>query len=162
MLPAPRLHKAGPCSSRCGDGAAGAQQGGLGTVMDEPLCILWPDNDCWFLQDIRQNDLGHAAARPHLLALRSTSFSGWVWECHPDDLITSASSFSSSPLQWRFQHQRGYSSSVTWRSDLTESERGREGEWERPEIKHPTSCFFLSSNLKFSISHTRCYYTRCH
>lgn len=48
-------------------------------VMDEPLCILWPDNDCLFLQDIRRKDLGHAAARPHLLAPRSTSFSGRVF-----------------------------------------------------------------------------------
>lgn len=111
--------------------------------MDEPLCILWPDNDCLFLQDIRRNDLGHAAARPHLLALRSTSFSGRVWECHADDLITSASRFSSSPLPWRFQHQRGYSSSVTWCSGLTERAR------ERVEIKQPASRRFLSSKLTF-------------
>lgn len=128
------------CSTRQ-DPAGAWGAGGGGVVMDEPLCILWPDNDGLFLQDIRPNDLGPAAARPLLLALRSTSFSGRVWECHPDDLITSTSRCSSSPLPWPFQHQRGYSSSVTWCSGLRERTSGG--------IKQPLSCCFLSSNLKF-------------
>lgn len=47
------------------------------------LCILWPRDDCLFLQDIRENDLGCAAARPPLLVEKSTvGCSGWIWEWH--------------------------------------------------------------------------------
>lgn len=41
-------------------------------MMDESFGVLWPHNDRLFLQNIRENDLGHAAARPHLLAQRKT------------------------------------------------------------------------------------------
>lgn len=41
--------------------------------MDESVCILWPHSDGLVLQDIRENDLAHAAARPHLLALKKHS-----------------------------------------------------------------------------------------
>lgn len=108
--------------------------------MDEPLCILWPDNDCLFLQDIRRNDLGHAAARPHLLALRSTSFSGRVWECHPDDLITRASRLSSSPPAPAISASKR----LFIICNVTFGPHGeREGERGRAEIKQPSSrCFF--------------------
>lgn len=41
-------------------------------MMDGFYCVLWPRNDCLFLQDIKENDLGWAAARPYLLAQRNT------------------------------------------------------------------------------------------
>lgn len=72
----PLLHSIGQ------DYAWAGVQTKLWVVMDESFCILWAHNECLFLQDIRENDLGHAAARPHLLARRSISFSGRVWECH--------------------------------------------------------------------------------
>lgn len=65
------------------DSARAGVQTEPGLVMDESFCLLWPHDDCLFLQDIRENDLGHAAARPHLLAQRSTvCCSGCVWEWH--------------------------------------------------------------------------------
>lgn len=73
LWPSPPLSQAGLCGGRCADRA----------VMDEPFCALWPHRDRLFLQDIRENDLGHAAARPHLLAQSSTvCCSGWIWEWH--------------------------------------------------------------------------------
>lgn len=50
----------------------GRYGGRASIVMDGFYCVFWPHNDCLFLQDIKENDLGWAAARPYLLAQRNT------------------------------------------------------------------------------------------
>ena len=153
LWPSPPLSLAGWCAGRCVDRARHRD----GWVS---FCVSWPHNDCLLLEDIRENDLGHAAARPHLLAPSSTVyFSGWSLGVASSDPIKSASPTSSPPLHWWFQDQRGYSSSATCVAQTLWREEG--GNREPEEDDWPSACRFYHPTFLLRTSLRRWCYRRC-
>lgn len=96
--------------------------------MDDSLCILWPYNDCLFLQDIRENDLGRGCCQTSLIGTEAHIFLIWVSGTSSSDPIMSVSFCSFPPLHWWFQDQR-------------ETQKG--------EIKWLLACSFCLPTWKF-------------
>lgn len=108
-----------------------------------------PQSDCLLLQDIRWNDLGHAAKRPHLLSLRNKCFSGQRCLAVP---LQSRPQSSNPPLCRRFRDQRGYLSSAT--CDVQTLRR------ERWEMEWPSAQSFYLPTWNFYFTQA-CYHRRC-
>lgn len=105
--------------------------------MDDSLCILWPYNDCLFLQDIRENDLGRACCQTSLIGTEEHIFLIWVSGTSSSDPIMSASFCSFPLLHWWFQDQR-------------ETEKG--------EIKWLLACSFYLPTWKFHFYYRSCFF----